>query len=393
MGKINPQPQTDAHIAELLDQEQAVNIGIPKEHALQERRLCLTPEGVSRLVAEGYQVQVETCAGDPLRYADADYAAAGAVICDTKTAFGAAIVLKVEPPTLDEIAYMKPHSVLFSALQLRHRTFEYIDALNAQRMTAIAFEFFQDQHHINSIQRAMSEIAGHTAVFVAAELMGSAHGGLGWLFGGCAGILPTRVLLLGAGSVGTAAAKSAMGLGAQVEVFDNSLGRLRMLRDRVPHVPTSLLDYDALLPSLYRTDVLIGAMTPSIAAPRCVITEQMVKSMKPGALIIDLSIDQGECIETTRPTTHDDPTFTKHGVIHYCVSNITSRSARTATQALNNIIVPLLIQMGRAGGGRALIQACPWFHRGIYTFGGHLTHAGLAQHFQLRHQDLVSLTS
>lgn len=365
-------------------------IGIPKEIALQENRVPLSPAAVALLVNHGYDICVETGAGIAAKFSDNDYSEAGArIVYSHKEVFQADIVLKVEPPTEEEIGFLKPGKTLISALQIGNQTAAYLQALNQKKITAIAFELIEDKTGGMPVVRAMSEIAGSSVMFIAAEYLSSVHNGKGIILGGITGVPPTRAIILGAGTVAEYAARTALGLGVDIQIFDNQIYKLRRIKHALGHqVYTSTLDPITLVKNLKRADVLIGAKRMDNPRDRFIITEEMVSQMKPGSVIVDVSIDQGGCIETSELTTHERPVFTKYGVIHYCVPNIASRVARTATMALSNIVAPILIEAGEAGGVNEMIFRNKWFMKGVYTFKGSLTNALLAEKFNLKYKDL-----
>ena len=365
-------------------------IGIPKERSLQEARLCLTPTAVEMLCTAGHIVWLEKDAGEHAKYSDESYQLAGAKILPTvEEVFKAHIILKVEPPTLQEIHYMHPGSMLISALQVGYQTSEYIHALNQKKITAIAFELFRDEHNLHAIQRAMSEIAGSMVLFIAAEYLSTSSGGMGLVLGGIPGLPPTRIVLLGAGTVAEHAARVALGLGADVQIFDTSIHKLRRMRQRLGQtIFTSLIDHEMLTMSLAQADVLIGAIAPNPGRKRFYVTEDMVMRMKKRAVIIDLSIDHGGCIDTSEITTHTSPIFYKHEVIHYCVPNITSRASRTATLSLSNILTSELLELGEQPNLREYTSRNPHFIHGIYTYRGYLTNLSLAKRFNIDYKDI-----
>ncbi len=319
---------------ELIPQEETLEIsktkgelviGIPKETHYQENRVCLTPDAVAALTAQGHKFVIETGAGNGANFSDKDYSEAGAKISyDSKEAFGCNIILKVEPPSLDEIENINPQSTLFSALQLKTQSKKYFEAIASKRITAIAFDFIRDEHGIYTIVKSLSEIAGTASILIAAEMLSKDNKGNGILLGNISGVPPTEVVILGAGAVGEFAARSAIGLGANVKIFDNSHTKLRSLQQRLGRlIYTSTIQPKTLQKALMRCDVAIGAIRGKSRAP-IYVNDQMVQNMKDGSVIVDVSIDRGGCFETSEITTHKNPTFSKYGVIHYCVPNIPS---------------------------------------------------------------------
>jgi alanine dehydrogenase len=368
----------------------SLEIGIPREIALQENRLSLTPEGVKILVLNGHRVLVETGAGLTSKFSDRNYSDAGAkIVYSAKEALEAQLVLKVEPPTLEEIALMKPGTFLISAIQLGNQKAEYLEALCAKKITAIAYEFIQDKVGGMPVMRAMSEIAGSMIIPIASEYLSDVKNGRGVVIGNITGIPPAQVLILGAGTVGEFAARAALGLGARVRIFDNHLYKLRRIRQIIGHeISTSTLDAINIQSAIKEADIVVGALRADKGRNRMVITEEMVASMKPGSIIIDVSIDQGGCVETSEITTHERPTFVKHDIIHYCVPNIASRVARTATTVISNIFTPILLEAADEGGLMEFIMNRKWFAKGVYVYKGMLTNEPLAKKFNLRCKDI-----
>lgn len=364
-------------------------IGIPKETAYQERRICLTPDAVSSLVNHGHRVMIEAGAGLHSSFSDTDYTQAGAEVTnDTKKVFSCPIVLKVEPPTLEEISWMNMESILISAIQLKTQKKEYFEALNTKKITALAFEFIKDDDGSYPAVKSLSEIAGTASVLIAAELMINNHDGKGLLFGNITGVPPTEVVILGAGTVAEYAVRTALSLGANVKVFDNSITKLRRLQNTLnQRIFTSTIHDKALLKALRRCDVAIGAMRGKNRTP-IVVTETMVEYMKKGAVIVDVSIDSGGCFETSEITTHEQPTFIKNNVIHYCVPNIPSRYSKTASLSISNILSPILINIAEDGGIEAAIRCDMGLKHGIYSYHGILTNKPIADWFNLDYRDI-----
>lgn len=365
-------------------------IGIPKEVAMQENRVSLTPEAVALLVNNGHEVWVENNAGLTAKFTDSEYNEAGAkIVYSAKEVFSADIVMKIEPPSDEEIEYLKPGKTLFSALQIGNQREDYFNKLNKKRATGLAFEFLEDKVGGMPVVRAMSEIAGGTVMLVAAEYLSSVNNGKGIILGGVTGVAPTRIVILGAGTVAEHAARAALGMGAEVQIFDNHLYKLRRLKQALgAQIYTSTIDTVTLSKSLREADVVIGAIRPEKGRNRVVVTEEMVMNMKPESIIIDVSIDQGGCVETSELTTHRNPVFRRHEIIHYCVPNIPARVARTATTAISNIFTPILLQIGEAGGIDEMIFSYKWFMNGVYSYKGFLSNAHVARKFNLKHKDL-----
>ncbi len=365
-------------------------IGIPKETSFQERRVALVPEAVSVLVANGHRVKVETKSGEGSNFSDRDYSEAGAEICyDKKEVFQCDIIFKVAPPSEDEVELMQGNQTLISALQISVQPKKILKMLMEKKITAIAWDYIRDESGVFPVVRTMGEIAGTTSILVAGQLLSSFSEGKGIMLGGIAGVQPTEVVVIGAGTVGECATRAALGLGASVKVFDNSLSRLRRLQnDLGVRVYTSVIQPKVLAKALMRCDVAIGALRAPLGRTPCIVTEEMVQQMKEGAVVVDVSIDQGGCFETSRVTNHDNPTYTEHGVIHYCVPNIASRVSRTASFALSNIFSPILLDMGEKGGCSGLIAGDVGFRGGVYIYKGILTSEVLGKVFNLQYKEI-----
>ena len=370
-----------------------LQVGLPKEISAQEKRIVLTPESVGLLTNCGIQVAVESGAGLQAKFKDQDYADAGArIVYSHKEALAADVVLKVDAPTLEEIGDMSPGSCLISALQIEKQSAEFIKALNEKKITAVAFEYLEDKVGGMPVVRAMSEIAGSTVMLIAAEYLSSVHDGKGLILGGVTGVPPTQVVIIGAGTVAEYAARTALGLGANIKVFDNHIYKLRRIKQLLgQQIYTSTLDNFGLSQALAEADVVIGALRAEKGRNKIVVTEEMVANMIHGSIIIDVGIDQGGCIETSRMTTHDEPVYKVHDIIHYCVPNIASRVARTASYSLSNIFTPIVLHMNDLGGAEEMIFNYKWFLRGVYTYRGSLTNAHLGKKFGLNHKELQLL--
>ena len=383
--ELIPQEET----LEVLKKKGELFIGIPKESSYQERRVCLTPDAINALTAHGHRVIIESKAGEGANYSDREFSEAGAEITsDTQKVFSCPIILKVEPPSLEELDMINPQAIIISALQIKTQSKKYFETLAKKRITALAFEFIKDEVGNYPAVRALSEIAGTASVLIAAELMTNMNEGNGLMFGNITGVPPVNVVILGAGTVGEFAARSAIGLGATVKVFDNSITRLRSLQNNLNRILyTSTLQPKNLLKALKRCDVLIGAVRGVERAP-IVVTETMVEHMKNGAVLIDVSIDMGGCIESSEVTTHDKPTFVKHGVTHYCVPNIPSRYARTASVSISNIFTPYLLKIGEDGGLEQSLRFDKGLRNGLYFYHGILTSKAVADWFDLSYRDI-----
>jgi alanine dehydrogenase len=364
-------------------------IGIPKENSYQERRICLTPDAVNSLTYQGHRVMIEAGAGMSSSYGDKEYSDAGAEITqDTKKVFGCPMILKVEPPTLAEIEMMNTKTILISAIQLKTRNKAYFEALSRKKITSLAFEYLKDEDGSYPAVRSLSEIAGTASILIAAELMITNEFGKGLLFGNITGVAPTEVVILGAGTAGEFAAKTAIGLGATVKVFDNSITKLRRLQNNLSQrIFTSTIQQKSLLKALRRCDVAIGAMRGKERCP-VIVSETMVEHMKKGAVIVDISIDTGGCFETSEVTTHEKPTFIKSNVLHYCVPNIPSRYSKTASLSISNIITPYLLQIAEDGGIESAIRCNSGLKNGVYLYHGILTNKAIGDWFDLPDNDI-----
>ncbi|MCS6935382.1 MAG: alanine dehydrogenase [Chitinophagales bacterium] len=368
-------------------------IGIPREKSFQEHRIGLTPESVRTLVANGHRIVIERNAGADSHFHDADYSEAGAEIADSpQEVFKADIIIKIAPPQPDELEMMQMNQTLISPLHLPTITEEYIRKLMKKKVTALAFEYTNDESGRFPFVRAMSEIAGNSVILLAAEFLSNANEGKGILLGGISGVPPAKVVILGAGVVGTFAARAAMGLGAVVSVFDNNVYKLQRLQEKIgSRIFTSTISPSILAQELETADVAIGAIHSKQGRTPILVTEAMVANMKAGSVVIDVSIDQGGCFETSRLTSHAQPTFKKYDVIHYCVPNITSRVSRTASYAFSNILTPILLRCGELNGIKPLLYADAGIRNGIYMYKGHLTNQNLADMFGMKSSHLELL--
>lgn len=365
-------------------------IGIPKEISFQENRVAIVPSAVEVLVTHGHKVVVESNAGKNCKFTDKDYSEAGAqIVYSPEEVYKADVVLKVAPPTPEEIELLQEKQTIISALQLSVQPKDSLRKMMSKKITAVAWEFITDEEGVYPAIRAMGEIAGSTAVLIAAEYLSNVNDGPGLMFGGISGVSSTEVVIIGAGTVGEFATRAALGLGASVRVFDNSIYRLRRLQnDLGMRLNTSLIQPGVLEKALVKADVAIGALRAGMGRTPCVVTEDMVSKMKPGSVIVDISIDQGGCFETSEITNHSNPVINKYGVIHYGVPNIASRVARTASFALSNIFTPILSQIGEEGGVTNIIKHEPGFRHGVYIYNGSLTNEVLGEAFDIPYKNL-----
>lgn len=371
-------------------QQHSLKIGVPKEVSFQENRIALTPLSVGLLVKRGHEIIIESGAGDASNFLDHHYSEQGAqVVSDRKTVFESDIVIKIASPTLEEVEMMKNRRVLLSSQQPSLLHLDVLRALMKKQITAVSYEYLRDEGGHLSVVRAMSEIVGATSVLIASEYLSTVFGGKGLMLGGVTGVPPTEMVIIGAGTVGEFAARTAIALGAQVKVFDSSVYRLRRLQSNVgSRVFTSVIQPVVLHKAVRSSDVVIGALRATNGRCPTLITEETVSKMKPNSVLIDVSIDQGGVFETSEVTSHDDPVFRKYDVIHYCVPNIASRVARTATYALTNIFTPILLEIGECGGINNMIWANQGIRSAIYLYQGTLTNKDMAHKFNLPYKDL-----
>lgn len=367
-----------------------LHIGIPKEIAFQENRIALTPDAVSVLVSNGHQVMIEHNAGEASHFADRDYSEAGAkIVYSREEVYKAPILVKSAPVIEEELPFLQYNQMIISPIHLSVLKAELLQKMMDKKITAISFENLKDDSGTYPIVRSMSEIAGSAVMLIAAQYLGSANHGKGVLLGGISGIAPTKVIIIGAGIVGEYAARAALALGASVKVFDNSVYRLKRLQNNIGHrLWTSVIEPRLLAKQLKTCEVAVGALSSQTGRTPIVVTEEMVSSMRTGSVIIDVSIDRGGCFETSEITTHENPIYKRYGVIHYCVPNIPSGFARTASQAISNVIMPLLLDAGEDGGFERMVWHQIHLRSGIYMFKGALTNFYLSERFNLKYTDL-----
>jgi len=382
------QPQESA--LEVKTRKNRLYIGIPKEISFQENRVPLTPLSVALLINNGHEVMLESNAGQAANFKDKDYSEQGAhIVYDTKKLYEADIIIKIAPPTLAEIEMMKPGQILISALQLSTFKAECLHALIHKKITALCFEHLRDEGGSLCVIRAMSEIVGATSILIAGEYLSNIFDGKGLMLGGVTGVPPTEIVILGAGTVGEYAARTAISLGAEVKVFDPSIYKLRRLQNNIgSRVFTSVVQPIVLEKAITTCDVAIGAMRAEDGRSPCIVSETTVSRMKPNSVIIDVSIDQGGCFETSEVTNHTHPVFRKYDVIHYCVPNIASRVARTATYALTNIFAPILLDIGEQGSLKNVIWQKSGIRDAVYLFNGQLTNKYMGERFSIPCKDL-----
>ncbi|MBM3431415.1 MAG: alanine dehydrogenase [Bacteroidetes bacterium] len=375
---------------EVIPKPAGMTLGIPKEIAFQENRVALTPDAVNLLVNNGHQVVVEHNAGEASHFSDKDYADAGArIVYERSEVFQAPVLVKSAPIIEADLPLLQLHQHIISPIHLPGMTPEILEKMMEKRVTALSFEHLKDDSDSYPIVRSMSEIAGSAVMLIAAQYLGSANHGKGVLLGGISGIAPTKVIIIGAGIVGEYAARTALALGASVKVFDNDVYKLKRLQNNIGHrLWTSVIEPRLLAKQLKTCEVAVGALSSESGRTPMVVTEEMVNNMRLGSVIIDVSIDRGGCFETSEITSHEQPVFTKYGIIHYCVPNIPSGFSRTASQAISNVLTPLLIEAGSEGGLENLIWHKIHLRNGIYLFRGALTNFYMSQRFDLKYTDL-----
>jgi alanine dehydrogenase len=365
-------------------------IGIPRENTFQENRIALTPDAISVLVNNGHRVVVEHRAGEGAHFSEKDYSDAGARITyDKKEVFQCDMIMKSAPVNDEELPLLKTDQTIISPIHLPVMKTSILQCMMEKRITALSFENFKDDSGHNPIVRSMSEIAGSAVMLLAGNYLSNANSGKGMLLGGISGIPPTKVVIIGAGIVGEYAARTAMAMGSSVKVFDNNIYKLKRMQGNIgARIWTSVIEPKILAKQLKTCDVAVGALSSSGGRTPIVATEEMVSIMRPGSVILDVCIDRGGCFETSEITSHENPVFIKHGVIHYCVPNIPSGFARTASQAISNVLMPLLLEIGDEGGLEKLVWHKFNIRSGIYLFKGALTNIYLSQRFNLKYTDL-----
>lgn len=372
----------------------SLKIGLPTEISNDERRISLTPGGVSILKANGHNIYIEKGAGEHANFSDQEYADAGAEISySPEDVFKKSeLILKIAPLAEEEFDMLEPDQAIISALHMGSQTEDYLKLLTEKSITGIGYEFIRGEDKEFPIVRMMHEITGSMAVQIAAHYLESLSRGQGIMLGGISGVPPATVVILGAGITGEYAARTALGYGAQVFVMDTDLTALRRLENALDRrIITAVANHQYLNTALKFADVIIGAAMAEGERSPCWVTEEMVVGMKPGSVIVDTVIDQGGCVATSRPTTHSNPVFMQHDIIHYCVPNIPANVARTATYALNNVLVPYVLAIGDAGG----VKECLWenvaLRNGTYVYKKHLTKKSLSKMFDMPYREIEML--
>ena len=390
---ISKQLQPQEELLAIKEKHRNFTIGVPKETTLQEMRVALVPSAAGLLVENGARVLIEEGAGTPANFQDRQYSELGAEIIKSKEeVYQADIILKVAPPSISEIKFMKDRQLLISALHLRAQSKEYFLALKAKRITAISYEHIRDGSNEHPVLHSISEIVGNTAILIGAEYLSHPNWGRGKMLGGFSGINPSEVVIIGAGTVGESAARAALGFGAMLKVFDNSISKLRQLQNNIgTRVFTSIIQPDVISEALRSADVVVGALYAHNGNSVNVISEAMVEKMKPGSVIVDVSIDRGGCVETSRETSHSKPVYQLHGVTHYCVPNISSRTPHTASYALSNYFAPFLLELAESRGINERLLQDIGLRKGVYLYKGKITLEYVAHKFKLPFQDIELL--
>ena len=384
------QAQTQLQAVSQFFKSGSLNIGIPKEVTFQENRVPLTPAAVAYFAGNGHRIVIESGAGRNANFSDIQFSEAGAeIVQNNKDVYACDTILKIDPPTLTEIELMKPGQLLISALQINQLDSVLLRKLMEKKINAMAYEYLEDDGGTRPIIRAMSEIAGTASILIAAEYLNNTHIGKGELLGGFAGVPPTQVVVIGAGAVGEFATKAALGLGANVKVFDNNMYRLRRIQKSFGfHLYTSTIQPQVIKNAIAGADVVIGALAGNTALSPIVVSEDMVMGMRPHSVLIDVAIDRGGNFETSQVTNHEKPVFHKHDVIHYCVPNIASRVSRTASYTLSNVFTPMLDEMAQMGGFGDFLKMKAGVRKGTYLYRGSLTNKNLADKFGIKYHDI-----
>ncbi len=374
----------------LTNKKSSLKVGVLAETNNDENRVCLTPEAVGLLVEADHKVWIQTKAGEKAGFKDMDYAEQGAqIISAFEEIMQADIVLKVSHLNEQEISFIRKNQLLITSLQFFNQNRDYFTQIIDKKATTISFEEIMDNTKAFPLIRSMSEIVGTTAIQIASYYLSHPKYGNGTLLGGVPGVSPAEVVIIGAGTVGEYAVRTVLGMGASVKVFDNSIYKLRRLQNNVQkNIFTSTLQPKTLMKAIKNADVILGALRQSDLSHNFKIPEQMISTMKPGSVVIDVSIDQGGTFETSRPTSHKEPIYIKNGVTHYCVPNIASRVPHTASNAFSNFFTPLLIEIGNSGGISNYLKKDQGLRNGVYIFNGIVTNSNIGKNFGFNYRDL-----
>lgn len=393
LRKASLMPQEE--MLEIRNKKKNLRIAVARESANDENRVALAPHAVELLVCNGHDVIVEKDAGKEANFTDMMYSEVGGLIVEDKAEiYKCDIIVKVAPLNDKEIELLRGNQVIISSFQIATQTPEYIQKLTQKRITALGYEYLMDHRmQVFPVVQSMMEISGTTSILIAAEYLSNVNNGKGEMLGGISGISPTDLVILGAGTAGEFAARTALGLGAMVKVFDSSINKLRGIQERLgSRVFTSILQPRVVAKALRTADVVIGAIPSERDIQTFMVSEEAVKQMKPYSVIVDLRIDQGGCFETSELTSFKKPIYKKHNVVHYCVPNIPSRVARTASYALSNILGHIILELGDSGGINPLIKQHAGVRTGIYIYNGVLTKESIGKRFGLPYQDINLLT-
>jgi len=387
--QLMPQEET----LEYTKKKNKIIIGVPKESSPNENRIPLVPEAVSLLVENGNTVVIEDKAGTEAQFTNEQFAAAGAsIVSSAEEIYQSDIILKVAPPLEHELEMIGKHKVLLSSLFLPNSRKSFFTKLMSKKLIAIAYEYIHDKSGTLPVMKSISEIVGNSVLLIASQYLMSNNYGKGKLLGGIPGISPAQIVIIGAGTVAEHAARTAISMGATVKVFDDSINKLSNLQKNIGfRIPTSTLHSNTLEQAIKQADVVISAKFTSNGISPCLISEDMVKNMEDGSVIIDVSIDQGGCFETSKVTSHNNPVYISHGVTHYCVPNISSCVPNTASYSLSNIITPMLMHISEQGNTEQMLKQDSFFRKGVYLYNGILTNNFIGNMFGIPSQDLELL--
>lgn len=381
-------PQTETVL--IGNKNKRITLGVPNDFSSEEKRTALTTEAIKSLTQNGYNINIEAGSGEGAFISDLAFTESGAEIVHSKQEiFKADIILKIAPLRKDELQYLRPNQVVISPLHLPNLTAEFLDILKQKRVIALAMEYIKDKSGFFPIVRMMSEMAGIGAIHIASELLSTTNNGTGILLGGITGVEPAKVVIIGAGVVAEYASRAAMGLGAEVRIFENKIYKLKRIQTQLGNrVFTSTINSGSFQKEILEADVVIGAMHSKTGRSLVVVSDDMVQNMRQGSVIVDVSIDQGGCFATSELRSLNNPSFTKHGIIHYCVPNISSIVSKTATVAMSNIITPLLIEAIESGGMEHLLARNTTIRNGVYMYKGCLTNEYLGKRFRIKSTDI-----
>ena len=368
---------------------QKIKIGVPSDLSKVEYRVPLSPQAVDLLVSYGHEILIERDAGKSASYSNEDYQKAGATIAETKEeTFQCDIILRIAPFDCDEIDALRGNQVIISNMQIQAHCNESIQKMMQKKVTTIAFEYLENEDGFLPFVHQMSQIAGVTSITIASEYLSNSRNGKGVLFGEVTGVTPAELVIIGTSTAAEYAARAALGLGIFVKVFDTSVYELSKLEEKLGRrIFTSVFYPKVLRKALISADAVIGA-TSFNTPPKFKVSESLVKQMKEGSVIIDLNVSQGGCFETSKCTDFNNPTYTKHGVVHYCVPNTPSLVARTASISLSNILIPILLAIGDNGGVENYIKVSKGFRKGVYIYHGILTNHDVGRMFNIPSKDI-----